>query len=433
MVKNSRLTEPDTLIVLTFAKAGLGHLRVAYALMEGLPSEARSVLFSSTDTATTFLHRLTSTNPLLRELGETMQYGVLERIFTSIYTKVMRLNAKKLLPSVEATLSGLKPRPKKVIFVATHFGLAHQLGELKDELLAESEVDAKLVVVVTDDSPQRPWFVPQADLTIVPSKMTQARLSEYARNRNFKHNIKVAHYPLSLKLAQELGQSKLEFRLKQADHDGRSKVKVSVPVSGAAVGLDFFRELTLRLSELEPRFHFYITSRASDYTKDYLAQMALKPYASVYKYEYDRLVVSNYNKVIHQNTISFEITKPSEQAFKALYTPRLEGGVILLLTSPVGRQEYDNLWYLERNNLIPKKEDQEMLWQLALNKKPASENLKRKAKNWRGIRIPKNPQRSAEFIVWCLREGIFMEMMKFNKKDKSEGVNDIWGMVDALH
>lgn len=417
------LTSKDTLIVLTFAKAGLGHLRVAYALMDGLPKEARVVLFSTRDEATTFMHRLTSVNPVARELAEALQYGIAERIFTAVYTRVLRLRAKSLLPQIEATIGNLKPRPKRVIFVATHFGLAHQLGELK-HALSLSGVDVKLVVVVTDDSPQRAWSVPNADLTIVPSRLTELRLKA--------PNSKVVHYPLSLKLGHELKKSKLEYKFKQADPESKVKIKMSLPVSGAAVGLDFYTQLALKLKEVNNRFAFYITSRDSAYTKDFLNRMENLEIAKVYKYEYDRLVVANYHKVIKNNTVLYEVTKPSEQAFKALYAPHQLGGVILLFTQPVGRQEYDNMWFLARQRLIPSKEDQERLWQMSNDKLQITNDLLKKAKGWRGVRLMSDPKKSALFIEWCLKEGVFEQMMRFEGKAKSNGVQDTWRLVDHV-
>ena len=409
------LTSPDTLIVLTFAKAGLGHLRVAYALMEGLPKGARVSLFSSLDSTTTFMHRLSSNNPVFRELAEALQYGVAERVFTSIYTHILRLRAKALQPQVEAMLTGLKPSPKRVVFVSTHFGLAHQISAIKPDLEAEG-FEVKLVVVVTDDSPQQAWSVPGADLTIVPSRLTGLRLGA--------PHTEVVHYPLSLKLGHELKESKFEYKFKQAQAQSKVKIKVSLPVSGAAVGLDFYRELAMRLNELESRFRFYVTSRDSAYTKQFLAEMGKLAYTEVYSHSYDRLVVVGYEKVMQKNTLALEVTKPSEQAFKALYTPRQTGGVILLFTQPVGRQEYDNLWFLARNNLIPSKEEQERLW-------ARDKSVIAKAKKWRAIQLMANPKKSAEFIQWCLKAGVFEKMMSSPRKPKSDGVRDIWSLVDG--
>ncbi len=415
------LTSKDTLIVLTFAKAGLGHMRVAYALMEALPKNVNLVLFSSLDTAATFMHRITSINPFMRELGEAVQYGLAEHIFTALYIRVLRLKAKNLLPQFEAVLTQTKA--KRIVFVCTHFGLAHQIGELK-ATLAVRGIQIRLSVVVTDDSPQRAWRVPEADLTIVPSKLTQARLAAPAS--------KAVHYPLSLKLGRMLDSKEFEYRLKQVQTQSKTKIKVCLPVSGAAVGLNFYYKLACSLFELNRRFCFYIVSRDSKHTKPFLDNIKNQPYANVYSYKFDRDVVLGYVNVILKNTIAFEVTKPSEQAFKALYSPKQAGGVILLLTSPVGRQEYDNLWYLSRNNFIPNKEDQERLWRMSSDQLSITNELLKKARNWRGVRLLSDPKKSARFIAWCLKQGIFSEMLKFAGPNKSKGVLTIWKTVDSI-
>jgi len=431
------LTSPDTLIVLTFAKAGLGHLRVAFALMGGLPRGTNAVLFSSRDELTVGLHRISSTNPVIREVAEAFQRGILEDVFTTVYTRVLRRRAKDILPQVEAII-GAQKGIKKVIFVSTHFGLAHQISLLKERLplrssgSPERRMEARLVVVVTDDSPQHAWYVPQADLVIVPSEVTKRELLRYGKHFEARPRIEVVDYPLSLELGHELKRSKFKYKLKQADPKSRTKVKVSLPVSGAAVGLGFYAQLAVSLHELEPRFGFYITSRDSAYTKPFLDQMRKAEYSKVYSYKYDREVVTNYNKMIQKNTIAYEVTKPSEQTFKALYSPRQRGGVIMLFASPVGRQEYDNLWYLARNGLIPGKEDQEMLWRLSVSGGHITKSLLKKARNWRGVRLLSSPQKSAQFVYWLMQEGVFLEMMKFSGEKRSSGVLALWKLVDSL-
>ena len=147
------LSSKDTLVVLTYAKAGLGHLRVTNALLEGYPGKKKPLLMSSIDEATTSLHRFTSLNPIARELAETAQTGIFEDVFTAYYRGYIRRRARLIQPQIEAILSkneGLR----RIIFVSTHFGLAHQLGELKIRLADKYKIDMHVVVVVTDDSPQ---------------------------------------------------------------------------------------------------------------------------------------------------------------------------------------------------------------------------------------------------------------------------------------
>ncbi len=118
------------LVVITFARAGLGHLRVANAIIESVPAGTETVFFSTTDRATSFFHRLSSINPVMRYLAEAMQHGLLEAVFTLLYTASIRARAGRLLPQIEAVVNQQKVRPTELVFISTHFGLAHQLSEL---------------------------------------------------------------------------------------------------------------------------------------------------------------------------------------------------------------------------------------------------------------------------------------------------------------
>jgi hypothetical protein len=44
-----------------------------------------------------------------------------------------------------------------------------------------------------------------------------------------------------------------------------------------------------------------------------------------------------------------------------------------------------------------------------------SKNLLKRAKKWRGIRLLSNPEKSAKYIIWCIKEGVFAKMMEFEE------------------
>jgi len=111
-------------------------------------------------------------------------------------------------------------------------------------------------------------------------------------------------------------------------------------------------------------------------------------------------VVDLYEKVYEDNRILLEVTKPSEQSFKALISPTCIGGSILLFSEPVGRQEWDNISFLRRHNLIPDKNVQERLWKLP---EKLSEEAKGELRGWRGLMLPRGAGESARFIKWCLK------------------------------
>ena len=58
----TNLTNPQTLVIFTTSPAGLGHLRVTDALLEGLPKDAKSFILGAIDPHITYLHRLSSQN-----------------------------------------------------------------------------------------------------------------------------------------------------------------------------------------------------------------------------------------------------------------------------------------------------------------------------------------------------------------------------------
>jgi len=62
-------------------------------------------------------------------------------------------------------------------------------------------------------------------------------------------------------------------------------------------------------------------------------------YIRIYGAQEDRKVINIYEDVYQKNVISIEITKPSEQLFKALLDCKAESASLLLFTEPVGRQE----------------------------------------------------------------------------------------------
>jgi hypothetical protein len=116
--------------------------------------------------------------------------------------------------------------------------------------------------------------------------------------------------------------------------------------------------------------------------------------------------------------MALEIVKPSEQSFKSLLTPSQRGGVILLLTQAIGKQEQDNLNFLSDHHLLPE----------------------------RAIKLTNNPDQDVKIINWCLNEGVFEKMAKVaclpagrgeeNFREGNElatnGVQQFWKKVDDL-
>jgi hypothetical protein len=151
----------------------------------------------------------------------------------------------------------------------------------------------------------------------------------------------------------------------------------------------------------------------------------------------DREVVNMYEHMYMHDIMSLEITKPSEQTFKALLNPRRRGGVLLLFTEPVGRQEVDNLHFLYHHGLLPSKQEQNMLWQKAEKDAEIDGEIYHKAQEWRGIILPKDPQKAADFITWLIKNNILLHMMQ-KKEDihtnevSPDGVSLFWKKVEKF-
>ena len=436
---------PELLTIFTYAPAGLGHLRVTDALHEGLPQETKSLLLGAHDTSVGTIHRLVSVHPGGRQLMEWWQNGLPETLFTFVYRRWLRSHTSILYEQITTILDQSLKSPKTVLFISTHFGLAHQIATLKARLEKERQIQILLVVQVTDDSPQQLWYVPGADLIVVPSDRTARRLTDFAQQLEVTVvPIRVASYPISLQLKNPLSKQARVVRLQQLSPGNSSQIHVSLPISGAAVGLTFFSELADYLHHLNSRFHFHVIVKSTSYTHTFISEMSRKLYATLYTRTTDREIVDTYQEVYAQKVISLEITKPSEQAFKALVTPRQRGGAILLFSRSVGRQEFDNLDFLRRHNLLPLLNERNHMWNQALNleKTPLPKRTMDEAKNWRGVDIPDTAHQAAQFINWAFTQGIYHKMFDCQVTPKGtdehkhelrgDGVRQFWNLVADL-
>ena len=89
-----------------------------------------------------------------------------------------------------------------------------------------------------------------------------------------------------------------------------------------------------------------------------------------------------------------------------------------------GRQEYDNINFLRRHWLMPGKDDQVRIEKYALKniqlKGSEKALLHDHARYWRALYLPTDPRQASQFIYWCMREEIFLKMMRCTL-DKGEG------------
>lgn len=409
------------LIVFTYAPAGLGHIRVANALIGGIPKDLPYVEFSPADNTTESMHRFSSLNVPARHVMEFFQRGAPESLFTKFYVKHLKKHTEDVSAQFVNLIKKQKERPEKVIIVATHFGLAHQLGFVKKDLEKVLDTQIFLVVQITDDSPQVAWYVDTADLIICPSKYTKESLHRFAvTNQMRRIETEVAPYPVDLDFAKALTKDKVAKRRFQFDPDRNSPIDIVIPVSGAAVGMEFFLHVMTRLHKKSSRFVFHVVCRKAPFTQSFISKVNHRAYVKLYTSAHYKTVVDMYKRVYMENVIAAEITKPSEQAFKALLSAESIGGSFLLLAEPVGRQEHDNMDFLQRHGFLPKG--------------PGESS---KPNNLRGCVLPFGSKASAE-VIWDLFKnkkllGAFDNFVAKDSNDETgdDGVVRFWDVVST--
>lgn len=444
----SCLKKDSLQIIFSYSPTGFGHLRVMDALQHGLPQGVDSETFGADDASLGSLYRLISIYPPFRILYERLQGGWIERPFTAFYRWVLRTHPFILYLKLKTLINKKKKAVTEILFVATHFGLAHKLGAIKNDLEKETGVRITLVVVVTDDSPQLIWYVSEANLICAPSEHTKTNLLFYAKkSQNKEPRIEVCPYPISPDFSKSLSQERYQLRLSQVDPTKQEKTQVAFPISGAAVGTNFALQFIKSIQKLSKRFEFHVISKEAPYTLFFLHTVSGMANVDLHSSYIDRRIVDTYEKVYEKETIALEITKPSEQLFKALLNPTQTGGSILLFVKPVGRQEYDNLKFLERHFLIPSKDDRRYLYEKAeekanLRDEELGRALFAHSVRWRGLILPYKPERAAEFTVWAFEQGLFEQMVTCcvlpNPNDPGQkelnphGVEKFWQLVEEV-
>jgi hypothetical protein len=441
-----KLAQRQFQLVFTYAPAGLGHLRVTDALYRGLPETANPALLGSKDKSIRLIHRITSINPFFRSGFEWFQSGPLASLSNRLYRASLRSNTRLVYEQLADLIEEKLEPPKEVLVIATHFGLAHKLAVAKEKLQKEERVRIFLSVIVTDATFQHIWYVDGADLIVVPSHLVKEQYDAYGRSLGSSVRIEVLPYPLRPDLGQQLDAGEVASRTDQLDAASDEPIRIAIPISGAAVGMDYFLSLIRGLHGKSERFRFHIVSKDAPYTRDFLARLGQESWVDIQAAGIDREVVDAYDDLYNAHVISLEVTKPSEQAFKALLGTDLRGGSILLFSEPVGKQESDNLDFLEQHFLVPSMQANTELWELAENHTAVDDDARARlldeACSWRGVRIPKDPEKAANFIWWMLTTGVFSQMMACDKVPNPsdpypdelgpDGVIKFWELVASL-
>jgi hypothetical protein len=441
-----RLTEKHLQVIITYAPAGLGHLRITDAIYHGLPPEVKPIILGSQDESIKTMHRITSVNPVGHAIFDWLQKGPLSSYANRAYRAMMRSGTKGLYRDMVRLVEERFEPPRKILVVATHFDLAHKLAAIKDDLQRALGATMRLVVFVSDDTFQHVWHVDGADLLVVTSNFIKRQYDDFSWKTGRRIRVEVAPYPMSQRMTVLLGSDLMLERIRQLSAGGSMPIHVSIPISGAAVGMAYSSILMERLHGKSDRFRFHITTREAPYTRLFLSLLRRQPWVELHLGRGDRDVVEQYETLYQECVLSLEVTKPSEHAFKAVLDTQSRGGVILLFSEPVGSQEDDNLDFLVRLGVLPDRATNERYWEMSETDAPLEIDRKIRLLNeshcWRGIRLPNDPIRAANFIWWMLRSDLLAQMMVGNQIMKvkegpddpvqQNGVDEFWKLASSI-
>src|SRR5512144_1062492 len=130
----AQLTNRKLLLVLAYAPAGLGHLRVTDALYHGLPETVNPVVLGSLDKSIESIHRLTSVNPVGKAVFDWLQGGPYSEQTNKLYRNSLRADHRDIYQRMTQLLEERLERPERILVACTHPGTAHKLAAIKAEL-----------------------------------------------------------------------------------------------------------------------------------------------------------------------------------------------------------------------------------------------------------------------------------------------------------
>lgn len=341
----------DTAYIFPTVATGLGHIRVTRAIIESLSGSGPIYLFEAKKSLAESLHKISSSGVVARKLLVWSQSGALENFFSLIFKIFLRLKARSVVVDLARYLE--KIPNKKCVLVCTHFGVCWQIASQIKSLQLGLNKEIKIVLVVTDDSPQKMWAVP-VDVIFCPSHKTAVAISK-SLPRKSKTKIVVSNYPLATCFESRLEKEDIQAKVDQIQGISR-RTNICIPVSGASVHLGWYQAFINSVRENLKSAHFVVIVRESKSNKKFIRWCSERDgFIELIKAKKDWDLISLYQKAYTDMVFSFEVTKPSEHIFKARLPFGCRGGVILLLAPPVGRQEYDNLKFLKVNGYLEKK------------------------------------------------------------------------------
>ncbi|MDQ3239351.1 MAG: hypothetical protein M3P33_02395, partial [bacterium] len=264
-------TKKHIKIIISTSPTGLGHIRVMNALLEGLPKEIKPSIIGIQDNLTSFIYRIISTNATLRKCFEFIQNNPLaENLTSQIIRSFQIINLSNTIAEIKNILDS-DDEISDIIYVSTHPMIGNKIQKIIDKQYFD--IPSTHALIVTDDSPQRFWVL-NSDYIITPSEKTKNKLQKLCTDCNFNPKIIVKPYPINPKYLKKLPPHVLYNKLEQIEPDNPQKLRICIPISGAAVQLDFYQVLIEQLLITIPHnnlneFTFSIITKEGNFTRPF--------------------------------------------------------------------------------------------------------------------------------------------------------------------
>lgn len=458
-------------IVFVATDAGAGHLRPALALIAALLESINCLQIPTISTRT---HRRGSRELRLMHI---INFVALHKKFQNmVYAPISRQlllsqDGINVINEVEKQIRlAINQSKKEIVFIHTNPDPAYIAGFYKHQLEQKHDVKITNVVVITDHFFSRVqciWALIDADIIVAPDHQTKKliqrdllywcdKLTRRRKDRS-KHlpKVIVCAFPQDPSFGQELSGPLHTKRKENLSPDSNKAVNVAIPLGGAAPGMPFLADLSKNLRN-SGKFNLWTLFKQAD------GDQETQIYEQMMKdLEATTQVVTNNQQLIQAYSDRFNsdnppdvvIVKPGELSNQTMFDPSQVGGAIFLFTEPVGDQEVQNLLFFqseEGGRIIPDEKENQALIGLILqlvqsgtdnaNDNPELKSFQEKAKKWRGLSLPRDPQQAALFIVGLKKFGIFAAMSlhqrgayENNEAMSTTGFRDFFYILDHAY
>lgn len=429
--------------------AGLGHNRVRQAISEAISLNGvrhRVDEITVKDMLASHAHGMGSNNKLAKWWTETIQQSVpLQRIIAGPYNEaILRHDAEVVVRAAQTFLD--RCQNNEILLIAFHPDIAYNLCFFKTQLARRYNKNIRIAVYMTDHllKPQYPWYQIDADFLIVPDHesgvQALSQLEYWEKTMQGKRpegvsgipKIIEVPYPIDPRLVQPLDRDSYQRRLERLRSDNGERLRMVMPLGGSAPQTKFMRSFAAGLVNT---MDISTVAKATDSLVDFLSELRDLGVGVKAALESNE-VLDLFIRTIETLLPEFFVTKPSEQTNLTLATPRQVGGGIVLLTEPVGDQEKQNLRWLQKRGLIPSDRDAELLDQHLLRlRMDKLEELRSKARHWRGLRLPSDSAQAVRFVLAARNFGIFEAMGNYQPATPStetvwNGAQIFWQKMD---